>query len=370
VLEGPPVPSGPPYDIGAPSSKRRGVAIALTLALIALVAAVIAVAGVTGDDPPPGKTAHEAGRNLRKTAGLALNGTYAGGHAMFTVTRAGTARGSYTAGGRQVARIDVGGRTYLKADSSFWKAGGQSSAMAVRADRAWTTVPYNAVELSLGDLSADRLGQNLQEAADDLPAQRTTLNGVKAIKLTTAGSTYFLSRSEPPRVLRVQGGVVSGAFSFDVTPLPSSATNIFFSTLRKDVGELKDAYNPNVNFLRTAGRAHFAGCRLSGCTVKGKIEPDANGGLGAIRVVTTVDFRGPKGGVISRCSDSTTATSKLQIGFSCRTGGARWVSWFRSHNGPLAVRAYPRFKATVNSAEDISYLLTLLAREQQVSLSY
>ncbi|GAB2840493.1 hypothetical protein GCM10027176_50400 [Actinoallomurus bryophytorum] len=356
MLEGP--PPAPSYDIGAPSSKRR--AVALVLALAALVAVVIAVAGVTGDDPPSVKTAHEAGRNLTKTAALALNGTYAGGHAMFTVTRAGTARGSYTAGAGQVARIDVGGRTYLKADSRFWKASGRSSAVAARADGAWTTAPYDAVELSLGDLSPSRLGQNLREAADDLPVRRTTLNGVKAIRLTTAGSTYFLSRSESPRVLRVQGD----GFSFDVTPLPSSATDIFFSTLRKEAGDLEGAYDPDVSFPRTAGRTHFGTCRMSGCTAEGRVEPDARGGRGPIQVVTTVDFRAPTGAVISRCSDSATST-KPRIAFSCRTGGTRWASWYRSHHGRSGVRAYPRFGATVNSAEDVSHLLTLLAREQQ-----
>jgi hypothetical protein len=356
-------PQPRPYDGGAPSRKRRRVAV--VLALVAVIGGVIAVVGATGGDPSPATMAHEAGRNLQGTAGLALNGTYAGGHAMFTVTRAGTAQGTYMTGGRQVSRIDAGARTYLKADSTFWRATGQSSAIAARADGAWTQAPYNAVHLGLVNLSPDHLGQNLVEAPRDLRAQKTTLNGTKAIRLSAAGLTYLLSTSEPPRVLRVQGSVVDGAFSFDVTQMPSSAMDIFFSTLKKDVGGLKDAYNPNVIFLPTAGRARFSGCRLSGCTVKGKIEPDANGGSGAIHVITTVDFTGATGPVISRCSDSTTATSKILTRFSCRTGGARWQSWFRSHRGRFTVRAHPRFKATVNSGKDISHLLTQLAQEQQ-----
>jgi hypothetical protein len=354
-----------PRGAGARSSRRR--VVALAGGLLAIVLVVVAVVVATNDAPPPGKVAHDAGRNLRKAAGLALNGTYAGGHAMFTVTRAGTARGSYTAGGEQVDRIDVGATTYLKAGSRFWKAGGQSSANAARADGAWTKAPYNAVWLGMSSLTPDHLGQNLQEAGNDLRAEKATLNGVKVVKATAAGLTYFLSTGGQPRVLRVQGSVVNGAFSFDVTPLPSSAMSTFFSTLRKDVGGLKDAYNPNVGFLPTSGKGHFGHCGPSGCTVRGKIEPDAAGGSGAIHVVTTVEFRAPAGSVVSRCTDSTTATSKLQLGYSCRTSGARWTSWYRSHNGRFIVQARPTFKATVNSAKDVAHLLTLLETEQQTT---
>ena len=360
-----PLPGPSPHDAGARTSRRRG--IALAGGLVAVVLVVLAVVVATNDDPPPGRMAHDAGRNLRRAAGLALNGTYAGGHAMFTVTGAGTARGSYTAGGEQVGRIDVGGTTYLRAGSRFWQAGGRSAATAARADGVWTTAPDNGVGLGMGDLTPDRLGQDLLEAGNDLPAERTTLNGVKAVELTTAGLTYFLSRSDPPRVLRVQGNVVNGAFSFDVTPLPTAAMNTFFTMLRNDVGDLKDAYNPKVGFLPTAGRVHYSDCGPSGCTVKGRIEPDAAGGTGAIHVVTTVDFRAATGGVVSRCRHSATARSKLPMTFSCRARGARWMSWYRSHKGASAVRAYPTFTATVNSAEDVAHLLTLLAKEQQTT---
>jgi hypothetical protein len=365
-----PRPAGPsqPYDVGASSLKRQAAALILALAggLVAISLVVIVVSG-TDDDPDKtsGKAAHEAGQNLRKVAGLSPTGTYGGGHAMFTVTRAGSARGTYTAGGKQVSRVDVGSTTYLNTDASFWKAHGESSAVAARADGAWAKAPYNAVELGLGNLSPDHLGQNLRETGNDLPAERTAVNGVKAIKLTTAGLTYFISTSEPRSVLRVQGSVVNGAFSFDVTPVPSSAMNMFFTMLRNDVQHLKDAYNPNVVFQPTAGRLHFSDCGESGCTVKGKIEPDAWGGSGAIHVVTTVDFKGTTGGVVSRCSDAAMATSKFQVGFSCRTGGSRWTSWYRSHTGPFTIRASPTFEATVNSARDVSHLLIILAQEQQ-----
>ncbi|MCW2862065.1 MAG: hypothetical protein JWP48_3773 [Actinoallomurus sp.] len=96
-------------------NKRGVVLLALVTGLLTVVLVVIVVIAGTRDDPKTvtGKAAHKAGRNLRKVPGLALSGTYGGGPATFTVTRAGTARGTYTFSGDQVNRIDVGSTTYL-----------------------------------------------------------------------------------------------------------------------------------------------------------------------------------------------------------------------------------------------------------------
>jgi hypothetical protein len=361
-VSGPGIP--PPHDGGPSSPKKRRAALIIVLA-VCLLGAVIAMIGVTRGDPrkADAKAAREAGRNLTKTAVLTLSGTYGTRQATFTVTTGGTARGTYTAGGEQVSRIDVGSTTYLNARQRFWTAHGESSAIARKADGRWTQAPYGYAELGLVSLSPAHLGQNLLDPGNSPHAVKTSLDGVKAIRLTTAGLTYFVSTSEPHRVLRVQGRTVSDAFSFDTTPLSATAT--FFTGLRKDVQGLKDAYNPNVGFLPAGATPHFSGCGESGCTVSGKIQPDAAGGSGKIHVVTTVEFQGTTGGVVSRCTDSAMATSKLLVKFSCRTSGSAWTSWYRSHNGRFTIRAIPMFEATVNSAQDISHLLLMLTQEQQ-----
>lgn len=360
---------GPVDDEEPRPRKRRGIVLLLALAggLLAVILTVIVVIRVTGDDPKTatGKAAHEAGRNLRKVVGLALDGTYGGGRATFTVTRAGTARGTYTFSGDQVSRVDVGSTTYLKAGPAFWKAHGESAAIARTADGAWAKAPWGTVELGLGNLSPDQLGRNLQEMEYGQVGQKTSLNGVKAMRLTTAGLTYFLSAGEPRRVLRVQGSVINGAYSFDLAPMSSPGMNTFFTTLRNDVRALKDAYNPNVIVEPTTGKPHYGDCGLSGCTFSGKVVPDASGGSGAIHLVTTIVFKGNTGGVVAKCSDSAVTTPNLPVRYSCRTGGREWTSWYRTHVGRFTVLARPTFKVTVNSAKDISDLLALLAREQQ-----
>jgi hypothetical protein len=354
------------HDEEPRSRKKRGVVLlALVTGLLTVVLVIIVVIAGTRDDPKTvtGKAAHEAGRNLRKVAGLALSGTYGGGPATFTVTRAGSARGTYTFSGDQVNRLDVGSTTYLKTGPDFWKAHGESSAIARTADGEWTKAPWGTVELGLGNMSPDELGRNLQEMEYGQVGQKTSLNGAKALKLTTAGLTYFLSESEPRRVLRVQGTVTNGAFSFDLAPVSSLDT--FFTTLRNDVRALEDAYNPNVVILPTTGRPHYGACGLSGCTFTGNALPDASGGSGAIHLVTTILFKGSTGGIVVKCSNSTVTTPNLPVKYSCRTSGSKWTTWYRAHTGRFVVLAKPTFKATVNSAKDISALLALLTREQQ-----
>ena len=350
--------------MSAETTPKRRRLVVPAVALFGAILVTVAVVGLTWADPKKAdaKAVREAGRTLTSAVGLSLSGTYGEGPATFTVTSAGTARGAYRASGGQVSRIDAGSTTYLRAGSRFWTAHGESSAIGRAADGLWAKSPYGYTDLSLTNLSPQRLGQNLLDPGTSLP-ERTSLNGVRAIRLTAAGLTYFASAKAPHRVLRVQGRTVGSAFSFTVTPLPS--LDAFFTSLRKDVESLKDAYNPNVIFEETGGRPRLSGCGESGCTVSGRIQPDAWGGSGAIHVRTTVEFRGSTGGVVSRCTDSAMATSKLPVTFSCRTSGGAWTSWFRSHNGRFTIRAMPIFRATVNSAQDISHLLLMLTQEQQ-----
>ncbi|MDN3352197.1 hypothetical protein [Actinomadura sp. DC4] len=212
--------------------RRRVLAVACGLAGITLVVTVVRL---TGGDPEKayGRAAREAGGALTKAPALSLDGTYGGGPATFTVGGAGTARGSYAAGGEQVSRVDIDATTYLRAGTNFWKAHGESPAIADEAGGRWAKAPDGYAELGLSSLSPEHLGQNLLDPGTVLAPARTSLNGVGAIRLTAAGLTYFVSAKAPHRVLRVQGRTVSNTFSFDLAPLRE--TTAFFAALRKDV---------------------------------------------------------------------------------------------------------------------------------------
>jgi hypothetical protein len=58
-------------------------------------------------------------------------------------------------------------------------AHGESSAKADYAGGKWTKAPYNAVELSMGNLSPEQLGQTLLGAGNDPLAKKTVMNGAE-----------------------------------------------------------------------------------------------------------------------------------------------------------------------------------------------
>ncbi|MEV5746453.1 hypothetical protein AB0L00_01420 [Actinoallomurus sp. NPDC052308] len=362
-----------PYGFPPPPAKKsKGVLIAV-LAGAGVVFVVLAVIGVaalgrSGDDPKTtsGKAARQAGQTIGKAGGVTLTGTYAGSQATFSVTKAGSARGTFTGGGSQVSRVDVGGTTYLKAGSGFWNDEGLSSTSAEKASGTWTRAPDDLTLLDLADLAPSRLASVLGQASNDPLAVRATVNGVQAIKMRVSTRTYYVTKSEPRRLLRIEGASGAERYGFDVTPLTSAGAGTLFSGLRGDVQALKDAYDPDLTVLPVSA-LKFGSCTESGCTVKADVRATTLGdSTGDVHVTMKVVFSATKGGsAVSTCTDSATTKADSQVGLSCRTSGGKWSSWYRSHNGNFSIHAMPSFSATVNSTSDVNALLSKLTQEQR-----
>jgi hypothetical protein len=333
--------------------------------LVLLVVVVVATRG-SGDDPKKtsGKAASKAGQALGQAAGLTYSGTYGGNQATFSVTKAGTARGSYTSHGSPVSRVDIQDTTYVKAGSSYWTSQGQTSTGAGKAADKWAKSSDTASDLKLADLSPTKLAQTLEQAGNDPDAKKTPVNGTPAIKMTVSEMTYYISTSEPRRLLRIEGSVGSEAYSLDVTPLPASAMSPVFSQLRNDVQHLKDVFDPAITVM-PMGRIKFGSCTESGCTVHGDVLPSAIGSsAGTVQITMTVKFS-EDGPTVSTCSGSGSTPRSRQTTITCRASGGAWSSWYRSHNGGFTIHVSSTFNATVNSAGDVSSLLTKLTQEQQ-----
>ncbi|MEV0408482.1 hypothetical protein [Actinoallomurus sp. NPDC050550] len=361
-----------PYGFGPqPAKKSKGPLIAVLAgggALLVLLAVIVVVALSGPDDNPKttsGKAANKAGQALGQAAGVTLTGTYDGGQSTFSVTKAGSVRGTYTAGGSQVTRLDVGGTTYLKTDRTFWAAqGGLSADRAAKADGKWTKAPDDLARLNLADLSPARLASALRGAMNDPLAVRTTVNGVKAIKMRTGPRTYYISKSEPRRLLRVEGFSGSQRYTFDVAALPAASITTVFTALRSDVQGLANAYDPDLTVLPVS-KVQFGSCGEAGCTVRADIRATTvSDSSGAVHVTMKVAFSGG-GGTVSTCTDAVSTSVNRQTSLSCRTSGGDWSSWYRSHNGRFTVHAKANFDATVNSSADVNGLLGKLAQEQR-----
>ena len=338
--------------------------------LIILVVVVVALSGGSKDDDPKetsGKAAAQAGRALGQAAGASYTGTYGGGQATFSVTKAGSAHGSYSSHGSQVARVDIGDATYIKADSSFWSSQGQSSTAAGKADGKWAKAPDSATDLKLADLSPTKLAQVLQQAGNDPRATETPAGSTPSIKMTIGEMTYYISKSSPHRLLRVEGTAGSDAYALDVKPLSGAAAmGPVFTQLRSDVQSLKYAYDPGISLL-PMGKIQFGSCSESGCTVRGSVMPSSVGGAtSSVRVTMNARFWGDSS-TVSTCKGTGTTTPSHQTTISCRASGSHWTSWYNGHNGRFTIHASSTFDATVNSSGDVNELLGKLTQEQQGS---
>ncbi|WP_345429203.1 hypothetical protein [Actinoallomurus vinaceus] len=361
-----------PYGFGPqPAKKSKGPLIAVLAGggVLLVLLAVIGVVALSGPDDDPkttsGKAANKAGQALGQASGVTLTGTYDGGQSTFSVTKAGSARGTYTAGGSQVTRLDVDGTTYLRADRSFWTAqGGLSAERAGKADGKWTKAPDDLARLNLTDLSSARLASALRGAVNDPLAVRTRVNGIKAIKMRIGPRTYYITKSEPRRLLRVEGYSGSERYGFDVTALPAGSVTTVFTALRSDVQGLANAYDPDLTVLPVS-KVKFGSCGESGCTVRADVRATTvSGSSGSVHVTMKVAFSG-SGGTVSTCTDAGSTSVDRQTSLSCRTSGGDWSSWYRSHNGRFTVHAKATFDAAVNSSADVNGLLGKLAQEQR-----
>lgn len=359
-----------PYGFGAPQAPKKngatvGIVVGALVVILLIVVVVVSVTGSGGDDPAKtsGKTAAEAGQALGKAAGLSYTGTYGGGPATFSVTKAGTARGTYSAHSTQVSRVDIGGSTYLKAGSGFWTAEGEASTSAKKADNTWAKAPPSAIDLKLADLSPSALATILGGAGDDPSARRTSLSGTPVIKMTVRETTYYIATSGH-RLMRIEGTAGADPYALNVTTLEASGMGPVFTRLRTDVQALAGAYDPAITMI-PVGKIEFGGCTEAGCTVHGKVMPSAPGAsTGTIRVTMNARFWG-SGATVSTCSGSASAKPSHRTTVTCRTSGKAWKSWYGAHRGRFTIHASSTFAATVNSSSDVNALMGKLSQEQQ-----
>ncbi|MCW2946261.1 MAG: hypothetical protein JWR24_2978 [Actinoallomurus sp.] len=357
-----------PYGFGPPPKKGRGgVIVAVVGGLVALVVLVVVVValGGSGDDPKKtsGKAANKAGQNLGQAAGLNYTGAYGSGQATFSVTKAGSAQGSYTSQGSPVSRVDIGDATYIKANSSYWTSHGLSPTSAGTADGTWTRAPDTSIDLKLADLSPAKLARILEQAGNDPDAEKTPVGSTPAIKMTINEVTYYISRSEPRRLLRIEGSAGSEEYALNVTALPASAMSPVFSQLRDDVQDLGDAYDPQVTILPMSKK--FGSCTEPGCTVHSSVMPSVMGGsTTTVRITMNARFWGD-GPTVATCSGSGSTVPGRETTITCRTSGGSWSSWYHSHKARFTIHANATFEAKVNSSSDVNALLSKLTQEQQ-----
>lgn len=365
------IPPGYPGGAGSnpptpPRKSRRGRIVAVVAGAVVVVAAAAdGIALRLSQGVSPATMVQKSGQAVTPAAGLTLTGTIAGGSANLTVTRAGTVEGSYVQGASHLRRITIQGVTYLKAPTAFWRSISVGQTPAAQAGGNWAKAPAEAVNMSFDSLTPARVARVLEHPGTNPGAVAATLDGTKVIRLSARGNTYYISTASPYRLIRIDGGSGTTAYSFDVTALDATTIGPAFTILHADTQALRGAVDPQALVLPLEKIRFGSDCHgVSSCTVSSKATVTAPGSS-AVLVRMTVDFSAARNGTpFATCTATTATTSPGTVSQACGVGGPVWSHWFNSHTGNFTTWADAHFEAMVNSASDIAALQAALNQEQ------
>jgi hypothetical protein len=375
VQPGYPAPPGaawPAQGTGAPQRKRsRG----LLLGITALVAAIIA-GGVTGlvlilnKHESPTAMALQAGQGIASSKAIALSGTYDRAPADLTLTKAGTVAGTYSEGPFAVTRITIDGVTYLKAPSGFWNLQANVDPTgAQQAGGAWAKTPA-ALVTSFSPLLPSALSRTLEHVGSHISSSNTTLDGTSAVKLTDAGTVYYITTAQPNRLLSVDGSLDGTGYSLSVKELTASSDGSAYTTMQGYVQQLGGAIDPAADLTTQGNIAFNSNCNDdTACNVSINVQvkdPSSS----TVLVKMTANFAGSQNGTpFGSCTDTIPAntaqsSSAVTVTPSCQLGGSTWSGWFDSHTSNFTLWCNAKFVATVNSASDVANLQSILTQQE------
>ncbi|QKG22699.1 hypothetical protein ACTIVE_4340 [Actinomadura verrucosospora] len=372
-----------PPGIGGPPPRggklKKRLVTGAGAAVVVAAAATVAVVFISDDDgagkarPKPSPAAPstwalEAGRQLTSGPGLRYQGTLgtANGRpvrADLQVTAAGSAIGTLTAGALTAEVVAVGGGTYLKAGTQFWREYAGESAHPDNYAGRWSKAPASVPGFDVPDvLATQAIAKSLTKAPAKPPAE--TVNGVRAYKIKSPRANYLVSASAPYRLLAVQAAGADGA-RFTVADLQNPAA--LFTRLRPQVKALAGAADPGLHFA--PGKLTFVNCdqNTAGCTVRVPAtlsSPDTvpDGARAALHAAIT-----SRGTPLGACTASAPVPDDRSLVLSCTVKGRAWRTWVKSaldHPGSYPYSAQARVIGEALTSEDVKVLLAKLDKER------
>jgi hypothetical protein len=376
-------PGGPWPPTGPPPPRRKNNTPLIVGGIggaVVLLVAIVAVIGLSGgsDEDPVNPPTAASGNNAAARAGqvaqslaavpaLRYSGTFSSAgdeyQAQLAVTKAGSASGTVTVDGAKADLVSVDGNTYLKAPRNFWRSTGGATANPEDYANRWSKAPDSALSLDFKKvLASGSVIQALQQARSGASAPQD-VNGTPAVKVTGTDAEYYISTSEPAKLLRVVG-LGSNTYEFDVTEVSTGEATTVFQQLRDKVKGLNGARNPSVLFRISSLKS--SGCGVSSCTLKATATSLSVGGDGSsVKAVMFGKIRAgsSSGRVLGTCSDSATtgSSSGKRVNLSCTVRGGAWSSWARStRSGAYHYEAF-----AVAESNDANRLLSTVDQEQQ-----
>ncbi|NDU77846.1 hypothetical protein GWI34_35335, partial [Actinomadura sp. DSM 109109] len=357
-----------------PRPRRRRAVVVAGAAAAAVAAGSVAVLTLTGGDeapkkepkaaapaPPPAWTI-AAGRALTSGTGLRFDGTLTINgqpvQARLRVTPAGAASGTLSAGVLTAEVVAIGGATYIKAGTAFWRTYASGVAHPEYYAGRWSKAPASVPGFDVPDVLGPKA---IARALAKAPAKPPTedVDGVRAFKVRASGAEYVLTAEEPHRLLAVRPGG-QAAQRFTVAPLAAPAT--LFAELRPRVARLGGAADPGLRFK--PGTLAFSNCdqNTNGCTVSMPAtltEPASvpDGARAALRAAIS-----SKGEPLGTCTGSGPVPANRSLVLRCTVTSRLWRNWMRAALDNPGSYPYEAKARVVGEAVDVADVPKLLAR--------
>ncbi|MFC5754172.1 hypothetical protein [Actinomadura rugatobispora] len=333
-------PPGPGMGMGmAPPPKRGGSGALIAILLggglvVVLLIVVVVVVVVASGGKSPEERLTAAANSLTTARSLKLKGSFSAGsdslQGELTVTRGGRAGGQVSWGGTSLTLLSADQKLYVKAPKSYWqsKVTTPSSDRFLKDGEQWGRIDSSDLSLDINrELTPSALASDLRQAIrSTLRETETTVQGRKAIKLSSLLTSFYLSDDDQSELLRYET-TGSPRVSADVTVQSTAASSASIGQLRGFMGELTDSFDTSA-VARNRDKPEFVSCNRGGepCTVRVKVWSPLSG---SSSVLIRVNFRltSEQGGgrVYGECESSGTVTGVSDVSVQCTISGGDWA---------------------------------------------
>ncbi|WP_347813464.1 hypothetical protein [Actinomadura sp. KC216] len=328
------------------------------LVVLVLIGVVVFVIAASGGKTPEEKLA-TAATNMSTARAVGLKGTFGSGGSLngeLNVTKGGRASGDVTWNGSRVTVLSADGKLFVKADQSYWKREISSSdeAFYLTSGEQWGRMDPDEINVDFKQhLTPEALASKMRSAkSTTIKPLETTWMGQKALKFSSFSSTVYITDEDDSELLRFESTVPR--VRVDVTPKSAGDASSIISTMRTNIGELKDSFNSSAQ--PRVAEWKRGGCNGdSGCTVQAKIRPPYD-----VETPVTIDvrFRITAGTLTGRdlgdCTTRITITSSIPQWASCRVSSAAWTSWAKGSGGTFYKHAsYKVIGATTEEVQSM-----------------
>ncbi|MFG1998864.1 hypothetical protein ACGFNU_06910 [Spirillospora sp. NPDC048911] len=362
----------PPGGQQPPRGSSRGLLIALLggggLIVIVVIALVLAFTVFKEDKMTPSERLAATATTVSTARALAYKGTFSGGgdtlQGELKVTKGGRAAGQVSWDGDNVTVLSADDKLFVKAPKSYWSTKVTSSSAMLKDGDQWGKVSSSDLSLDVEkDLTPAALSRVLRTTSalkSSLKETKTTVQGRKALRIGTVSSTFYVTDSETPELLRYESSFPR--VQVDVTAYSAATAATTIGDMRAMMGQLKDSFDSEARVSLVDTKKGLCTTNSSSCRVRGQVRPPSlTSGSTKIEIKFKLTAGSTTGRNLGDCTTSLNASSSSPTWVECRVSSSAWSSWSRS--GETRYYTQAEYRVQGASESEIQALQSGLDRE-------